>query len=121
LLPRQATACSDNPASHSCQIFCRDAVKVLQNTDRPNAFHFIDPPYINTDCGHYGGYTEKDFIDLLNQCEQIKGKFLLTSFDSDILQKYVNRNGWKQIRKEMHKASSKKAGVIKVEVMTMNY
>jgi DNA adenine methylase len=54
----------------------------------------IHPPYINSDQGHYGGYTENDFIDLLDVCKSLKGKFLLSNYNSDILTDYIKSNGW---------------------------
>lgn len=33
----------------------RDALKVIETYDSPDTFHFVDPPYINSDCGHYEG------------------------------------------------------------------
>lgn len=103
------------------QIFCRDAVRVIANADSAETFHFVDPPYINTNCGHYEGYTEEDFKRLLNALEKVEGKFLLTTFPTDILDKYAKRNGWHQIKFEMHKSASAKAGEKKVEVFTFNY
>ena len=39
---------------------------VISCYDNPDAFHFVDPPYINTDCGHYEGcFNEKSMEDLL--------------------------------------------------------
>ncbi|MEA5461545.1 DNA adenine methylase [Arcicella sp. LKC2W] len=80
------------------QIFCRDANRVLLNMDCPEAFHFIDPPYINTNCGHYEGYTEDDFKTLLSTCEKIEGKFLLTTFPSEILSGYENRSFYHELQ-----------------------
>lgn len=103
------------------QIFCRDANRVLLNSDDADSFHFIDPPYYNSDMGHYDGYTLDDFKSLLNTCENLKGKFLLTSYPSDILSEYTEKNGWFHIEFEMHKSASTKAGATKIEVFTMNY
>ena len=33
----------------------RDALDVISTYDSPDTFHFVDPPYINSDCGHYEG------------------------------------------------------------------
>ena len=103
------------------QFFCRDAINVLQNCDSADTFHFIDPPYFNSDLGHYGGYTENDFKELLNVLQTIEGKFLLTSYPSSILAEYTEKNGWFTIENEMHLSASTKKGATKVEVFTMNY
>jgi len=103
------------------QIFCRDALSVIQLADDKETFHFIDPPYINTEMGHYEGYTETDFKALLNVLETAKGKFLLTSFPSDILKDYTARNGWITINNRMHRSAGNKADSTKTEVFTLNY
>src|SRR5690606_32634349 len=36
-------------------IECDDAIKVIKRYDKETAFHFIDPPYINSDMAHYAG------------------------------------------------------------------
>lgn len=103
------------------QIFCRDALRVLVGCDTPDTFHFIDPPYYNAHMGHYGGYTLEEFEKLLRTCEGLQGKFLLTTYPSEILSEYAQRNGWYQIEWEMHRSASAKAGEKKVEVFTMNF
>lgn len=103
------------------QIFCRDALRCIRNADTPETFHLLDPPYIDTDLGHYKGYTHEQYRNLLDAAQDIEGKFILTSFQSDILKDYTERNGWFQIEKEMPKAASRKEGAKKIEVITMNY
>lgn len=103
------------------QIFCRDAINVIKNADTPDTFHFIDPPYFNSNMGHYRGYTEEDFEQLLERMETVSGKFLMTTYPSEILAKYVKKNKWYQIEFEMPKSASSKKGVTKIEVFTMNY
>lgn len=71
--------------------------------------------------GHYDGYSESDFKDLLSLLEKLEGKFLLTTYPSEILAEYSTRNGWHTINNEMHLTASYKAGKMKVEVFTMNY
>ena len=103
------------------QIFCRDAVRVLDNCDSAETFFFLDPPYVNTHCGHYEGYTEEDFERLLKSCAKIEGKFLMTNFPNARVKKYAEDNGWYQIEFEMHKSASGKEGERKIEVFTMNF
>lgn len=103
------------------QIFCRDALRVIRNMDSPDTFHFVDPPYYNSDLGHYKGYTLNDFESLLNALSIVEGKFLLTSYPSEILDRFTEKYGWYRIEKEMSKAASKNAGAKKIEVITLNY
>lgn len=43
----------------------RDAVKLIKTTDFKEVFFYCDPPYYNSDMGHYDGYTIEDFELLL--------------------------------------------------------
>lgn len=105
-------------------IFNDDALYVLKRSDRPEAFHYIDPPYIDTNLGHYKGYSLDDYRNLLEALGEIKGKFLLSSFPSDILAEYSQRFGWNTKTIEMNKSASavsKDGAKTKVEVLTSNY
>ena len=99
-------------------IFCRDAVSVIESTDTPTTFYYCDPPYFNADMGHYSGYTQEDFKRLLNALSKVKGKFLISSYPSDILHEYIAINGWRTREIEMQRSAG---GGRKVEVFTWNY
>ncbi|MGL6022498.1 MAG: DNA adenine methylase [Chitinophagaceae bacterium] len=103
------------------QIFCRDALNVIKNTDHKDSFFFIDPPYYNANMGCYDGYTLEDFTKLLELLKGIKGKFLLTTYSSDILTEYTQKNQWQTINNRMHLSASNRVGKQKTEVFTMNY
>lgn len=103
------------------QIECNNALRIIESRDCEEAFHFIDPPYFNSNCGHYSGYTIEDFIELLKLLSRLKGKFLLCSYDSDVLTQFASEYGWKQKKKEMHVSADKSKKKMKVEVMTYNY
>ena len=100
-------------------IFCRDAIDVISKTDAPETFHYIDPPYFNSDMGHYGGYTEADFENLLKILSKVKGKFMLSSYPSDLLDRYIKQYKWETIEFQMRRSTGK-CGV-KTEVLTLNY
>ena len=76
------------------QIFKRDALDVIKTLDHEKTFFYIDPPYFNADMSFYAGYTEKDFEDLLGLLTAIKGRFLLSCYDSELLRKYSEPNKW---------------------------
>ncbi|MFD2565921.1 DNA adenine methylase [Pseudotenacibaculum haliotis] len=109
----------------NAQIENNDACKVIQTRDADDAFHYVDPPYIDSSQGHYGGYTEKHFKDLLDTLSNVKGKFLLSSYPSDILERYTTENGWytKTFDKPLsaRKAKNGKARGRKTEVLTANF
>lgn len=99
-------------------IFCREALDVIENTDYKDTFHYVDPPYYQADMGHYGGYTIDDFEKLLRLLSSIKGKFMLSSYPSEILNRYAFQNNWKMIEYELPRSAG---GGRKIEVLTMNY
>lgn len=107
------------------QIEHNDACKVIASRDAKDAFHYIDPPYFNSYQSFYSGYTEADFEKLLQTLENIKGKFLLSSYPSDILEAYTQKNGWHT--QSFGKSLSAAKGVAgkprgrKIEVLTANY
>jgi DNA adenine methylase len=103
------------------QIECNDAVKVIESRDRPGAFHYIDTPYFNSDCGHYKGYTIIDYERQLASMEKLQGKFLHSSYPSDILADYTRRNGWHQVEIKKAIAVSHTVKRLKTEVLTANY
>lgn len=98
----------------------RDALYVIRKNDADNSFFFIDPPYFNSDCGHYSGYDEAEFERLLLLLTVLKGKFLLTCYPSELLDKYLHEFNWKAIRKELQLVAGSK-GKRKIEVLVMNY
>ena len=64
------------------QIESNDACTVITSRDAVDAFHYVDPPYIDSNQGHYGGYGKDDYINLLKTLAKVKGKFLLSSYPS---------------------------------------
>jgi DNA adenine methylase len=105
------------------QIECCDALRVIRSRDVPDAFFYCDPPYVGADQGHYDGYTQDDFDNLLETLQGIQGKFLLSSFRNDSLLAYIKRNGWHSVALEMNCSMTNRAQTPrkKVEVLTANY
>lgn len=106
------------------QIECTDALRIIRSRDFEDAFFYCDPPYYNSDCGHYDGYTIEDFEMLLKTLSDIKGKFLMSSYPSDILKQYTKDFGWytKEIEQTVSVSNSNnKPGKKKTEVLTANY
>ncbi len=103
------------------QIECTDALRIIRSRDTEDSFFYCDPPYFNSNCGHYDGYSLDDFENLLKLLSGIQGKFLLSSYPSPILKKYTQDFGWKQISIEQRVSVNKGAGKAKTEVLTANY
>ena len=105
-------------------IEANDANKVIQTHDQDNVFVYADPPYVDSNQGHYGGYTEEHFRRLLETLSTIKGKFLLSSYRSQLLNGFIDEFGW--FTKEIVKTLSVKKTIggtreQKIEVLTANY
>lgn len=109
----------------NAQIECTDALYIIQGRDSSDSFFYCDPPYYNSDCGHYDGYTVEDFERLLQVLSKIKGKFLLSSYPSDLLKKYWKAHGWYMWSLETGVSVNNKGGAgyqkRKVEVLSANY
>jgi len=104
------------------QLECTDAIRVIRSRDTADSFFYVDPPYFNSDCAHYDGYTVEDMQMLLEQLERIEGKFLLSSYLSELLSSFVDRNKWSQKTFEKVISVNKgKGGKRKIEVLTANY
>jgi DNA adenine methylase len=103
------------------EIECRDAVEIIKGRDTKESFFYCDPPYFNSDMGHYKGYSEAEFERLLKALSKIKGKFLLSSYPSEILTRYIKQNGWHTVSYKKICAVNSERNKTKEEVLTANY
>lgn len=105
------------------QIEAADGLYIIESRDHEGAFFYCDPPYVGSNCGHYKGYTEADYEALLRLLSRIKGKFLLSSYPSALLEQYSKAYGWEAIQKELFVTVNAKGGnqKRKTEVLTANY
>lgn len=83
--------------------------------DSPTTFFYLDPPYVNARQGHYSGYTQEDFDNLINILKSIKGKFLLSSYDNNSIYNPKWTNEKISMALGVHAVSRK------IEVLTYNY
>lgn len=99
-----------------------DALDVIERYDCEGAFHFVDPPYINSDCGHYeGSFNEENMRSLLELLSRIRGKFMLTMFPFEMIEEYAYRHGWIIHRVERTISASKENRRKQEEWMVCNY
>ena len=101
----------------------RDALKIIKSKDSTSTFFYIDPPYVGSDLGHYDGYSQEDFNNLLEMLSTIQGKFLLSSYPNKVLQEYTERFNWSQsqIKLTLSMANRSDTPRYKTEVLTANY
>jgi DNA adenine methylase len=103
------------------QIESKDAVQLIKRHDAPEVFFYLDPPYVDSNQGHYGGYTQDHFNELLEALRGIKGKFLLSSYPNQRLKELTDSEGWNSIGNNMPLSASNQSGRRKVEMLTFNY
>ena len=65
-----------------------DAITCIARWDSPQTLFYCDPPYVGTDQGHYGGYTQADFDALLAALAGLQGSFVLSCYENDGLADY---------------------------------
>ncbi len=95
-------------------VFNRDAIAIIKKLDDTDTFFYIDPPYIGANQGHYSGYTEEDFLDLITVLLGIKGKFILSHYPFEGMP-----DVWSSISFNM--ALGVNPDKRKIEVITMNF
>jgi len=103
------------------QIECNDALNVIDRCDGKDTFFYLDPPYYNSNMGHYKGYSEQDYIKLLDKITKIKGLFLLSSYPSEVLNRYVKKYKWNVQKITKAVAVTKNTDKVKTEVMVFNF
>lgn len=52
----------------NCQIECAGALYIIASRDTTDSFFYCDPPYYNSDCGHYDGYSEHETMKVCFIC-----------------------------------------------------
>lgn len=87
-----------------CYIGNEDALRFIVRWDSPQTFFYCDPPYPNTNQGHYSGYTQADFEALIDKLNSCQGSFILSCYDNDAVPKE-----WKKIEFETVNSSSNTA------------
>lgn len=99
-----------------------DACKVIGRYDNPEAFFYLDPPYFNARVEPYfGKYTEADYRQLLELLSDLEGKFLLSGYNSEILDRFIKREGWDYKTVERKVNINHRKTVTKTEILVWNY
>lgn len=99
-----------------------NGINLIKRYDCSEAFHFVDPPYVGSDCGHYNGtFNDEDFLNLLTTLSTVKGKFMLTMFPHPKIKEYADLHGWQIHRIERTITASKVSRRRQEEWITTNY
>lgn len=70
-----------------CYIMSEPALKCIDRWDSPQTCFYVDPPYPNADQGHYSGFSQQDFEDLLDKLKQVDGSVVLSCYDNEAVPK----------------------------------
>lgn len=109
------------------KIFSRDFQDVPKSFKRPGFFWYLDPPYLESNKGHYADWTESDEERLLTLCEELSDSgvyYLLSGYDNEIRANHRARNPdlrYRTITKALGVSGSTSKGKKKVETLTWNY
>lgn len=58
-----------------------DALSIIKRWDSPQTLFYCDPPYPQSNQGHYSGYTTEAFQALVSVLDAAEGSFLLSNYD----------------------------------------
>lgn len=67
----------------SVYVSCEDALRCIDRWDSPQSLFYCDPPYPDTDQGHYEGYTAQDWIALCDKLDVIQGSYILSNYSHE--------------------------------------
>jgi DNA adenine methylase len=74
-------------------IGCEDALSFIKRFDSSHSVAYVDPPYPNTNQGHYDGYTLDDYQKLCDVLDNCESSYVLSNYHQDIApksaQKYI--------------------------------
>ena len=101
------------------KLYNSNLLKDMSNTK--NTFVYCDPPYIGSNMGHYKGYTEEQYKQLLARLSKLKGKFLLSAYPSKILSVFIKKYKWKTQSIQTRVSVTKHTDKSKTEMLIMNY
>lgn len=111
------TAVEGLPAVHErlkrVLILNRDAIDVIRGQDAPQTLFYCDPPYLAETRTAPDVYAHEMTADqhaaLLDALSEVKGKFLLSGYRSDLYDRYAGEFGWHRTDFEManHSAGGK--------------
>lgn len=72
-------------------IGCEDALRFIQRFDAPHSLIYADPPYPDTNQGHYGGYTLDDYQALCDALDNCESSYVLSNYNQDIAPKSAQK------------------------------
>ena len=105
---------------------CMDAFECLDRHQYDDGFYFVDPPYavkgVKVHMGHYGRKFEpEDLLRLAGRLASLRGKFLMTCYDTPGFLPICRANRWQVWRVVRNARHAKAQGTPMVELFVANY
>jgi DNA adenine methylase len=72
-------------------IGCEDALSFIKRFDSSHSLIYADPPYPDTNQGHYGGYTLDDYQALCEALDACESSYVLSNYHQDIAPKSAQK------------------------------
>lgn len=72
----------------------RDALDVISQFDRPETFHFVDPPYLAVDNVYPDKFGEEKHRQLSDVLLGARGKIILCGYQSEEYRRWYEENDW---------------------------
>lgn len=100
------------------QLECLPYQDILRKYDRPFTFFYCDPPYFNRPYYKFN-FEEKDYVELAERLQKLKGRFLLSLNDTEETRRIFR--SFKVKKLEMSYSSQRKPGKRYQELLISNY
>lgn len=117
--PDVVRECAAELRRRNIEINNMDALQVMSRYDTPDTLHYVDPPYVQSTRGnrvrYAHEYDQQDHERLLVFLKTLKGKVVLSGYDSDLYSRHLS--GWRKECKVSHDTQGGK----KIECLWMNY
>lgn len=102
------------------EIFCRNAIELIQMLDSEDIFMYFDPPYAESNCGHYES-QKAVYYELLKILPSLKCRWLMSSYPSETLENIWKQNSFKYVILDMYLNMGATGSERKSECLTYNY
>jgi DNA adenine methylase len=105
----------------------RDALNVIHQQDGEQTLFYLDPPYLHetrVTTNEYGEHemVREDHEKLLELLLQVRGKFLLSGYPSELYAQFATEGNWRRVDFEIdNKASSRARKPRVTECVWLNY
>lgn len=109
------------------EVWQRPAVAAIRKLDGAELLVYADPPYLpstRSTVGEYGPHemTPEQHAELLECLAQMRGRFILSGYRSDLYNQAAERNGWTCYEFDLpNNASGSRSKERRIECVWMNY